>query len=160
MISRAVADHATSRVGRAVGGFTRKFRPPVAIEIVDHELGVVGAGPDIAAEIDAPESCAIQFVGVEKHVARIAGLRVVLRVGRIPFQDDFVLTIAIEIGGAAIVCGVTERDVVGRATIRGWREGNAEVRANRRTGWHREPVARRQFLAGKHGADKIGLRFG
>ena len=44
VIGEGIADHTTHTVACAVGGPADKLRPSVAVEVVDHELSVVGTG--------------------------------------------------------------------------------------------------------------------
>ena len=101
-----VADHRAHAVDRSVRGLARDLGFPVAVEVVDHELRVVRAGADVAAEVDAPQPRAVELVGVEVDVACVAGLRVVFRVRGVPFDDDLVFAVAIEIADAEFVGAV------------------------------------------------------
>ena len=103
IVLRRVADDLSLPIDGAVSRLARHFRAPVAVEVVDDELRVVGAGPDVPAEIDPPEPCPVQLVGVEDHVAGHAAGRGVARVRRIPLEHDLVLAVAIEIAGARVV---------------------------------------------------------
>ena len=47
-----VADDLSSAVDGAVGGLADRSRPAVAVEVVDHELGVMGTFADVLAEVD------------------------------------------------------------------------------------------------------------
>ena len=75
----------------------------IAIEVIDEELGIVGTCTDVLPQVDAPEFLATEFVTIEDDITRIAVVRVVVRVGRIPFQDDFILAIAIHIPHTTVV---------------------------------------------------------
>ena len=106
MVGARAADHLAGAAARAVGGLAHDFGAAVAVEVVDHELRVVRAGADVAAEIDAPQPRAVELVGIEVHVARVARLRVVLRVGRIPLEHVFELAVAVEVADGHVVGGV------------------------------------------------------
>ncbi len=54
MVGGGVTDDFSQSVDGAVSGFHYDFRLIVSVKIINHELGVVGAGADIASEIDAP----------------------------------------------------------------------------------------------------------
>lgn len=70
----------------------------VSIEIIDDELGVVGAGSDVAPQVDAPESSAIHFVGIQDYVSGGSVVGVVVGVGGVPLDDDFVGSVVVEVG--------------------------------------------------------------
>ena len=53
-VGLGVADHRAGAVDRAVGGLHRHFGATVAVEVEGQELGIMGAGADIAAKVDAP----------------------------------------------------------------------------------------------------------
>src|SRR5262249_4781283 len=78
----------------------------VAVVVVHLELGVVRAGADVAAEVDAPQPGAVELVRVHVHVACVAGLRVVMGVGRIPLDHKFELPVAVEVPDAGVVGAV------------------------------------------------------
>ena len=101
-----VADHIAGAVDRSIGGLAGDLRPAVAVQIVDDELRVMGAGADVAPEVDAPQPCPGQRVGVEIDRAGVAALRVVFRVRRIPFDDELVLAVAVQVAGARVVRAV------------------------------------------------------
>ena len=69
-------------------------------------------GADVLAEVDSPESCAVQLHAVDKDRARIAVLRVVLRIARIPLENKIKLAVAIEVAHAHVVRGVGTRGAV------------------------------------------------
>ena len=73
------------------------LRLAIAIEIIDQELGIVSTGTDILTQIDAPELGSIQLIAVEDDLSRISIVRIVMRIGWVPFQDDFVFSIPINI---------------------------------------------------------------
>jgi hypothetical protein len=90
----------------AVGGLHGDLGLAVAVVVEHLELGVVRAGPDVAAEVDAPQPGAVQLVRVDVDVAGVAGLRVVLGVGRIPLEHDLVLAVAVQVADARVVGAV------------------------------------------------------
>src|SRR6185369_11910166 len=83
--------------------FARNLGFAVAVEVVDRELRVVRASANVRAQIDAKEAGAGQGVAVDEYVVGHAVVRVVLRVRRIPVQDDVELPVAIEIPDAGVV---------------------------------------------------------
>ena len=78
----------------------------IAVEIIDQELGIVGTGTDILTQIDAPELGSVELVAVEDDLSRIAVMRIVMGIGRVPFQDDFVFSVSIHIAHATVVGGI------------------------------------------------------
>ena len=97
VLARIANDFALA-VDRAVGSLHHNFGNPVTVEVVDHELRVVCAGADVLAEVDSPEARAVQLHAVYKDRARIAVLRVVLRVARVLLfanEVDILLTLAV-----------------------------------------------------------------
>ena len=62
---------------------------PIAVEVVDDELGVVGAGADVRPEVEPEQAGAVEFQRVDEDVARDAGLRVVLGVVRRTSSGSF-----------------------------------------------------------------------
>ena len=108
-----VANDFALAVDRAVGSLHHNFGNPVTVEVVDHELRVVCAGADVLAEVDSPEARAVQLHAVYKDRARIAVLRVVLRVTRVPLEDQIQLAVAVEVAHAHVVRGVGAGGAVG-----------------------------------------------
>ena len=78
----------------------------VAIKVENQKLGIVGTGTDILAQIDAPELGSVELITIKNHIARIAIVRIVVRVGRVPFHYQFILAIAIHIAHATVVRSV------------------------------------------------------
>ena len=50
----------------------------VAVEVIDHELGIVGSGADILAQIDAPQFGPVEFIAIEDYITCVTGYGVVL----------------------------------------------------------------------------------
>ena len=75
----------------------------VLVEIVNHELRIVCSGTDVHAQVDTPELRAVQLVAVEIDVVGLVALGVVLRGGRIPFDDDLILSVAVDIAHRTVV---------------------------------------------------------
>src|SRR5664279_5634788 len=91
------------RSGRSFAGH---LSLAVAVEITHGQLRVVRTGANVRAQIDAPQVLARQRIAVEEYVRGDAGLRVVLRVGRIPLEHEVVDTVAVEVAGGGIVGAV------------------------------------------------------
>ena len=94
---------------------------PVAIHVVNQECRIMGSGTDILSHVDAPKLLAdlfaYDFVAVEDCIAGITGLRVVLRIGRIPLDDDLVFAVSIDIAHRAVVGSIGEAAACGAASI-------------------------------------------
>ena len=84
-------------------GFANQFCLAIAIEIIDEKLGVVRTGTDVLTQIDAPELGTIQFIAIQDHIARIAIMRIIMGITWVPFQNQFIFSIAIHIPHAAII---------------------------------------------------------
>src|SRR6478752_9484695 len=113
VVGGGTADDLPGTVHAAVGGLHGDLGLAVAVVVVHLELGVVRAGPDVPAQIDPPQAGAVQLVRVDVHVAGVAGLRVVLAVGRVPLEDDLVGAVAVQVADGGVVGGVRVRDAVG-----------------------------------------------
>ena len=118
-VGGAVAYHAALAVGGAVGGLHHQLGTSVTVEVVDHKLGVVGAGADVVPKVDAPQAGAVQTVAVYVHVAGKPGKRVVLGIRGLPFQEYLVLTVAVYIARAGVVGMVGVAGAVGRGAAGG-----------------------------------------
>ena len=59
-VGQGVADDRALPVDGAVGGAAHQLGTAVTVEVVDHELGVVGAGADVFTKVDTPEECTIR----------------------------------------------------------------------------------------------------
>ena len=84
-------------------GFANQFCLAIAIEIIDEKLGVVRTCTDVLTQIDAPELGTIQFVAIQEDFTRISIVRIIVGVSWIPFQNQFIFSIAIHITHAAII---------------------------------------------------------
>ena len=93
---------------RAGCGLQHRLGATVAVEVVDEELRVVGAGADVHAEVEAVEQRAVELVGVDVDGPGPAELGDVLGVRRVPLHDVLVRAVAVD---------VADRDVVGRVRV-------------------------------------------
>ena len=152
-----VADHIASTIDRSIGGPAGDLRPAVAVQIVDDELRVMCAGADVRSEVDAPQACPGQRVGVEIDRAGVAALRVVFRVRRIPFDDELVLAVAIQVAGARVVRAVGVGFAGRRRTAGRNLERHAQVRLHGGCRRHREARARRLLEAEQDRPDVVGV---
>ena len=58
---------------------------------------------NILSQTDTPQLSAVELITIEIHFTGISSKRIIPGVGRIPFHNDFVFTITIDIAHAAIV---------------------------------------------------------
>ena len=98
-----VAEDVAQSVDGAIGGSHEEFSTAVAIEVGDDEGCVVSSAADIRSEVYAPERGAVESQGLEDGGGGDAALAVVARVGGIPFEDDFQLAVAVEVGHGGVV---------------------------------------------------------
>src|SRR5262249_62270151 len=101
-----ISDHLPRATACAVGGLADDFGFAVSIEVIHLKLRVVGAGAYIATEVYAPKACAVELIGVNKNVACVAVLRVVFLVGRVPFEDNFIIAVTIKVANRLIAWAV------------------------------------------------------
>ena len=105
-ISSRFANKPALSIDTSSRSLANHFRLSIAIKVENQELGIVGTGTDILAQIDAPELCSVEFITIKNHIARIAIVGIVVRVGRVPFHYQFILTVTIHVAHATVVRGV------------------------------------------------------
>ncbi len=150
-IGLGVADDFALAVHGAVGGFAADLGSAVAVEIVDHELRVVGAFADVLAEVDAPEHGAVELVSLQNGRIGRPVLRVILAsAGHV--DDDFVFAVAVEIAHGAVVDRVTG----------GRFHGHFNILPDRRVGGNlvEERLAHFLFDAADDGPDEVSVGLG
>ena len=113
-----VAYDLAGAVDGAVRSLGHHFRASVTVKVVDHELGVVCSRADISSEVDSPESRAVELHAVDEGRAGVAPVGVVVGVGRIPFEEDLIFAVSVDITYRAVVGGVC-RDLSVRHGLRG-----------------------------------------
>jgi hypothetical protein len=165
IVLRRIADHLALAVHRAVSGLAGYLRAPVTVEVVDHELGVVRAGANVPAEIDAPQPLPVERVRIDQHAPRDTRRRGVACVRRLPLQDDLVLAVAIEIADARVVGAVGDggRRHARRQIDRPARwpiERHGEELLHRRAGREHERPPWGLLDAVRHGPYRVGVRLG
>nr|GEU28687.1 hypothetical protein [Tanacetum cinerariifolium] len=137
-VGMGVAQYLAGAVDGAVAGAHGQLGDAVAVVVVHLELRVVGAGADVFSEIDAPQALAVQRVGIEVHRSGVAVEGVIPGVGRIrdlgvgtvdrvPFQDDFIAAVAVEVGNAGFVRGVVVGLAAGRDAGRRLLDRHAQI---------------------------------
>ena len=124
-------------VKRAGRGATHQLRFTITIIVEHHEIHVVRAGTDVRAKINTPEPCAVQFVTIKERVACETALRIVMRIGGIPFENDFVFTVTIHVRCAAIIGSHRVRHTIERHAVGRRRERDGDVLLDGRVGRHR-----------------------
>ena len=75
-----IAYHLPQPVDCPISSLARYLCLSITVKIVDHELRVVGPGSDVPSEVDPPHMRAVQLVRIEKDLACISIVRVVMRV--------------------------------------------------------------------------------
>ncbi len=153
-----VSNYCAHAVNGPVGRLAGDLGLPVAVKIVDLKLRVVSAGANVATEVDAPQPRPTELVSVEVDVARVAGLRIVLRVRGVPFDDDLVLAVAVEIADATVVRAVSVILARRRHARRRNLQGNAQVLPDWGVGSQRERRARRSLEAGDDRTHGVSVR--
>ena len=154
IVLRSVADNLPKTIDSAVCSFADKFGNPVRIKVIDKELSIVGAGPDVAAEVYSPQSFAAKFQTVDEDASGVARVGVVVGVRGVPLEENLVLSVAVGIAYRAVagaVCGylTVRHNLVGRG-VQG--DGNIVLRA----GCLELPAAFRGLgRAGLHGIDSV-----
>ena len=118
-ISSRFANKPALSIDTSSRSLANHFRLSIAIKVENQELGIVGTGTDILAKIDAPELCSVEFITIKNHIARIAIVGIVVRVGRVPFHYQFILTVTIHVAHATVVRSVGIAPAIwSRATLR------------------------------------------
>ena len=87
----------------ARSSLTHHLSKTVAVEVVDHELGIVCTSTYIRPQINAPKSFAAELVAVDEDIVSDTTLRVVLGVGWVPFDEDLVFAVTVDIAYRAVV---------------------------------------------------------
>ena len=105
-ISSRFANKPALSIDTSSRSLANHFRLSIAIKVENQELGIVGTGTDILAKIDAPELCSVEFITIKNHIASIAIVGIVVRVGRVPFHYQFILTVTIHVAHATVVRSV------------------------------------------------------
>lgn len=63
----------------------------------------MGTRADVDAEVYAPEQCTVELIAVEQGGARVAVMGIIVSIGRVPFQDDLILPVTINITYRGVV---------------------------------------------------------
>ena len=84
VVGKGVAEHAALAVAGTVGGAAHHLGAAVTVEVVDHKLGVVGAGTDVTAQVNTPEQGTVKTQAVDKYGVGIAVVCIVVCVPWLP----------------------------------------------------------------------------
>ena len=79
-IFRAIANDIAFAIDGAIGCLHHEFSFAIAIEVVSHKLSVVGSCTDILSHVDTPQTCAVKLQAIEINIARVASMRIIMRV--------------------------------------------------------------------------------
>lgn len=90
-------------VGSAVGCFADYFGFAVAVEVGNKELCIVSTRADVFAEVNAPFASTVEFIAVKVCRAGETVVRVVVRVCGVPFEDDFILAVTVNVAYRCVV---------------------------------------------------------
>ncbi len=129
VVGGRAADHRAGAVHRAVRRLHGDLGLAVAVVVVRLELRVVRAGTDVAAQVDPPQPGAVELDAVQDRVAGVAGLGVVLGVGRLPLEDEVQRPVAVEVGHGRVVGLVGVGDAVRGRTAGRRADGHVLVAA-------------------------------
>ena len=127
VVGSGVADHLALCVAGAVGGAHHHFGAAVTVEVADDERYVMRPAADVDAHVDAPEQRTVEAVAVEERGAGEAVVGVVAGVGGVPFQYEFILSVAVHVAHAGVVGGVGEGAAVGGRAAVGLLQGDGDV---------------------------------
>jgi len=106
VIGSLIADHPSGSVNRSVSRLHGDFRFSVAVKIIDHQLGIMGARADVFPEMNPPHECPVKLIGIDDDFSGIAVVRVIFRIGRVPFEHNFVFSVAVKISDARVIGAV------------------------------------------------------
>ena len=93
--------------GGTVRGLHKQLCLAVLIQIIEHELVEVCTGGHFQTHIQSPKSSSVHLVNIEDSRRRrsycLTGVKCV---GRIPFYNNFILTIAVNVCSTCIINGI------------------------------------------------------
>ena len=108
VVCQTVANDLSQSVARSVGGFHDKLCLSVAIQVIGDKGHVVGPGADVDTHVYTPEKCAVKTVAVEEGRPGITIVGIIVGIGGIPFQNDLILSVAIDISYRSVVGTIGE----------------------------------------------------
>ena len=80
------------------------LRLSISIKVITDKLGIMSTGSYIFSHVQAPHQFSIQFITIQIAVTGISFDRDIMGVGRIPFHNILILSIAVYIRHRHIVC--------------------------------------------------------
>ena len=100
-------------IGRTIGRLADQLSLSVAIEIIDHHLRGMVARTDVESQVDVllPQRSAIHAISADDDRRSIAVLSAVTLVVGQPFQNQFIVAVAIQVAHRHIVRAVSSRGV-------------------------------------------------
>ena len=100
-------------IGRAIGRLADQLSLSVAIEIINHHLRGMVARTDVESQVDVllPQRSAIHAISADDDRRSIAVLSAVTLVVGQPFQNQFIVAVAIQVAHRHIVRAVSSRGV-------------------------------------------------
>ena len=122
-----------------------KFSLAVAIVVAHEHLCVVSPRTDVHAKINTPKFFAVHLIAINKDIARLAFLRIVLGIAWIPLENKFKFTITIDIANSNVIGAIS--DAACRRAIEIYRQKLVTPYRNGSIGSH--------FLAIQHSLDGI-----
>ena len=100
-----IADDPPLAILRPIGGLAGQLRPPVAVQVVHHELRVVLAVANVHPQIDAPQVGAVQLVGIQDRRAGDTCVSVVAPT-RYLVEDNLVFSVSVQVGNRRIAWAI------------------------------------------------------
>ena len=97
VVSLCITYHMTFAVACTISGTDNKLRTSITIQVVDDEWHIMCTTADIDAHVYTPQQRTIQTVAVEECLSCESVMRIVVGIGRVPFQDNLILSVAIDI---------------------------------------------------------------
>ena len=107
IIRICISDHFSCAIHSSITCFHHYFRTTVTIQIKYHELSIMCACTYITSQINTPQLLSIQLVTVENHRTGITIMGIIMCIGRVPFQNNLILTISIHIPNAGIIRSIS-----------------------------------------------------
>ena len=87
----------TFAVAGTISGTDDKLRTSVTIQVVDDERHIVCTTANVDAHVNTPQQRTIQTVAVEECLSCESVMRIVVSIGRVPLQDNLILSVTIDI---------------------------------------------------------------
>ncbi|CAM4514736.1 hypothetical protein PATY110618_27055 [Paenibacillus typhae] len=78
VILRTVTDYGALTVLGTVCCLDHNFSFAVAVQVIDHQLRIVGSGPDVHAKVNPPQLRAVKLNSINIDIAGITGLGIIL----------------------------------------------------------------------------------